>query len=534
MNESFTLSVMDIAVIVGSLLLVVLVGVWASRRQMKTAQDYFVASGKLPWWIIGSAFVSTSVSSEQIVGTIGSAYQNGMGIANWEWWSLPPYALLILIFIPLYLKNRITTVPEILTRRYGQLCGDIYSWAMLVAYVVVFLVPVLYGGSLAFSELTGWNFYFILWGTVIMVAAYAVKGGLLSVMWTDAMQCAMLLGGGLLLYFLALDKIPGGWAAMVKANPERFHLVYPPSDPNAPFLGLITGTIGVFLFYQATNQVMVQRVLGARSTWDGMMGIVFAGMINMFRPLVTCFLGFIVFYWIHEMKMAAPLKNPDNTFPFALKTFAPQWGLRGVVLAGFLAAVMSTISALSNSTATIFALDVYKKAINKQATDKQMVRVGRVASLIALVAAALIAPFVVHLGGIFKYFQTGVTYLSTPFITVILLGLLWKRANYAGAVFGMIGGFAIQLVMALGAPMLGIQLHWLYIAFFAQIIITIGIVAVSLATAPPAVEQWQPFLWHPSLLSNYKDGIIRPWYKMVKFWFTVYAAAWIYIYWRYR
>ena len=135
----------------------------------------------------------------------------------------------------------------------------------------------------------------MLWGTVAIVGLYTVKGGLASVMWTDAVQCVMLLGGGITLFFVALARIPGGWNAMVLANPERFHLYHPPDDPIAPFPALICGSLGVFLFYQASNQVMIQRVLAARSTWDGLMGIIFAGFINFFRPLVTCFLGFIVY-----------------------------------------------------------------------------------------------------------------------------------------------------------------------------------------------------------------------------------------------
>ena len=290
------LSTIDILIIVGSVLLVVIVGLLATHRQDKTARGYFLASGKLRWWIIGAAFVSTSVSSEQIVGTVGAAYKNGMGIANWEWWALPCYTILIVFFIPIYLKNRIATVPELLTRRFGPLCGDIYSWTMLFAYIFIFMVPILYGGSLAFSELTHWNFYYVLWATIIFIALYTVKGGLLSVMYTDALQCVMLLVGGLLLYFLALHRIPGGWHAMELASPERFHLYHPPGDKIAPFLALITGTLGLFDFYQATNQVMIQRVLAARSTWDGIMGVIFAGFINLFRPLVTCFLGLIVFH----------------------------------------------------------------------------------------------------------------------------------------------------------------------------------------------------------------------------------------------
>jgi SSS family solute:Na+ symporter len=230
---------LDLLIIVASLLIVVGVGLWSSRRRGGTAEDYFLASGRLPWWIIGSAFVSTSVSSEQIVGTTGAAYANGMVIANWEWWTLPTYTLLIVLFIPLYLRNRVTTVSQFLERRYGPLCRDIYSWSMLAAYVIVFLVPVLYSGSLAIANLMEWNLLIVLWSMVVLVAAYTVKGGLVAVMWTDAVQCAMLVGGGLILYFCALHQVPGGWSAMVAANPGRFHLYRPPGDADAPFLGLV-------------------------------------------------------------------------------------------------------------------------------------------------------------------------------------------------------------------------------------------------------------------------------------------------------
>ncbi len=524
---------LDVAVVVASLAIVVVVGLLAARRQDQTARGYFLASGRMPWWIIGSAFVSTSVSSEQIVGTVGAAYDQGMGIANWELWSLPVYAPLILIFIPVYLRNRIGTVPELLSRRFGPACADIYSWVMLLAYVFIFLVPVLYGGSLAMSDLTGLNFYLVLWLMVVLVGIYTVKGGLASVMWTDAAQCLMLLGGGLVLFFIALGQVPDGWSAMVQANPQRFHVYQPPGDASAPFLGLVLGSVGVFLFYQATNQVMIQRVLGARSAWDGVMGIIFAGFINFLRPLVTCFLGFIVYHWIHVLHRAEPLSSVDRAFPFALQEFAPRWGLRGIIVAGFLAAVMSTISALANSTATIFALDVYRKAINPAASDRRMVFVGRLASLLALVVAGLMAPMVARWGGIFQYFQTGVTFLAVPFVSVILLGITWKRMNYPGAIFGTAGGVVIAgAVMA--AYLIhrrdGGQLHWLYAAFAAQVLIVAGIIIVTLLTPAPAAAQWEPFVWRPEFLRELAQGPARPWYQSLRMWFAVYAVSWIAVY----
>ncbi len=378
----------DIAIIIGSLAVIVVVGLLASKGQDKSARGYFLASGKMPWWMIGAGFVATSVSSEQIVGTVGAAYQHGMGLANWEWFA-PNKFFIIVIFVPLYLKSRITTIPDLLARRYGPRCADIYSWVMLAAYVFIYMPPVLYGGSLAFAELTGWNFHAVLWVTVALVALYTVQGGLKAVMWTDAVQCVMLLGGGILLFFVALSRIDGGWAAMVEARPERFHLYHPPGDEMAPFLGFLAATVGLFLFYSAGSQVMIQRVLSARSTWDGMMGILFSCFINLFRPLVTCFLGLIVFHWIHEMGMGEPLENSDTAFPLALKTMAPEWGLRGIVLTGLLAAVMSTISSLANSTATIFSLDVYRKLIKPEADDARTVFVGRIVAAAALVVAGI-------------------------------------------------------------------------------------------------------------------------------------------------
>ncbi len=481
-----TLNWIDLSILIGSLVLVLTAGVLTARSGDESANSYFLASGKLPWWLIGSAFVATGVSSEQIVGTVGRAYQDGMKITNMEWFSFPIYTLVIVFFIPIYLKNRITTVPAFLRQRFSPLIGDTYSWVMTVGYIVVFLVAVLYGACRSFSELTGWNYYAVLWLVIGIVAAYTLKGGMLAVMWTDAVQCLMLVGGGMLLFFVCLEKIPGGWSAMQAASPERYHLYAPPSDPIAPFLGRILMTFGLSLFFSATNQVMIQRVLGARSVRDGFLGIVFAGYINFLRPIVTVFLGFIVYHWIHELKEAEPLRNPDLAFPFALQHLAPSWGVRGIVLAGFAAAVMSTVSSLLNSISTMFALDIYQRRIRPAAGDRELIHVGRLFGFGAVVIAGLISPLVERFGGIYVYFQTSLTYLATPIVSVFLMGMFWKRTNWQGALFGILGGFIIQFAIAAGLPALGYKWNWSYYGAIAQVLIMVGIAGVSVACPSPA------------------------------------------------
>jgi SSS family solute:Na+ symporter len=407
---------------------------------------------------------------------------------------------------------------------------------MLVAYIFIFLPTVLYSGTLAFADITGVNFWLVLLTTVVLIGVYTVRGGLAAVVWTDVAQCVMLLGGGLVLFFVALSHIPGGWATMVHANPERFHLIRSAGDPYAPFLGLLAASLGVFLFYNASNQVMIQRVLGARTQWDGLMGIVFSGFINLLRPLVTCFLGFIVFYYCTQR--GEMLSNPNLTFSFAVKTFGTT-GLRGIILAGFLAAVMGASSALVNSAATIFTLDIYGKSINCGAAEARKILVGRVASVAVLVTAAAWCPLIGLAQTIFTYFQTGITYLATPIIAVILVGIFWRRPGALAGSVGLMGGLAIQIIVAIGAKLLFATghlhepLHWLYVAFAAEVLTVLLIIMTSLATAPAPAEGLADLIWRPSLVWGHQ-GPPQPWYKNVLLWYLVYSSLWFSVYYHFR
>jgi SSS family solute:Na+ symporter len=534
------LSTADLAIIVGSVVFVVAVGLWVGRKRSDTAEGYFMANNRMPWYIVGTAFVASGISSEQMIGTVGVTYRYGLAIANWEWFLWPMYTLPLLFFIPIYLKNKVVTVPGFLSRRFGPAVGTLYSAFLLFIYVFVHLPAVLYSGGLAFSQVTGWNFYAVVLVTAVAVGAYSVKGGLRSVMFTDMVQCIFLTVGGVLLFWLALSRLPGGithaWANMEAASPQRMHLYQPPGHPMAPMLGMFLAVFGVFTFYQVGNQAMIQRMLAARSTWDGLMGLVMAGFLGFLRPMVTCFLGLIVYQWIVVLHRAEPLANQDLAFTFALANLAPGWGVRGIVLAGLIAAVMATTSALVNSISTMFATDFYKKFLNTGASDARMVSTGRLSSLAALAIAACVAPLVGKFGGIFAYTQQGMTYLACPFMATILMGILWKRVNYAAGIFGFAGGLVIQIVVAVlfsgavpGLP----ELHFFYIGAIAEVLTIIGIIIVTLATQPPDEEKVKPMIWTPAVLKSYDGGRPRPWYQQVKFWWALFFLGNVAIYWRF-
>ncbi len=547
------LTTIDVVIILVSMAFVVGVGVAAGRKRGDTAHGYFLGGNRMPWWLIGTAFVATGISSEQMIGTVGITYDYGMGIANWEWFGLPAYTLVLLFFIPIYLRNKVATIPGFLADRFGPAVGTAYSCLLLFLYVFVYMAMVLYAGSLAFSHAVfGENVLW--WQTILMLAliavgvgAYTIHGGLTSVMWADLFQCILLMAGGITLFLCALHQIPGGWGAMVEGAkaagvPERMHLYQSPGHPMAPFLGMLVAVFGAMTFYQVGNQAMVQRILAARTTWDGLMGLILAQAINFLRPLVTCFLGLIVWHWINVMhkapEMAAVLaKNKDLAFTFALKEFAPV-GVRGVVLAGLIAAVMATLSGLVNSTSTMFSTDIYKKLIHREATDREMVRIGRIASFVALCMAACISPIVGELGGVFKFFQNALTYIACPFMATVLMGILWKRVNYAAGLFGLVGGFFIEVILgivfsgqfkSLGIP----QLHFFYIGGIGEVIIIIGMVIVTLVTSPPDPAKISRFIWRPQLLQAFDEGVPRPWYQQVKLWYGVVLVIWLFLYWRF-
>ena len=294
--------------------------------------------------------------------------------------------------------------------------------------------------------------------------------------------------GGITLFFAALGKIPGGWGALVAASPERMHLYQPPGHEMAPFAGMIIATFGGFTFYQVGNQAMIQRMLAARSTWDALMGLVLAQFINFLRPLVTCFLGLVVYHWIYVMHNAPPLPKSDLAFTFALREFAPAWGVRGVVVAGLIAAVMAALSAQVEFRLHP-VLDRHLQETDPQGGHRPRngPRRGesppssscfrRRPSRRSWDSSASSSSS-----------SSRITAIAIPFMATVLMGILWKRVNYAAGLFGLLGGVVITAsLLAHLQRLLGgdSRLHFFYIGGIAEVVIMIGIALVALMTAPP-------------------------------------------------
>ena len=414
----------DLLVCVGYFAIVVLIGFLSARKQAASVSGYFRAGNRLPWYAIGFSIVAAGISSEQFVGEVGYAYKLGMPVANWEWLVLPALSALLWIFVPLYVRNNIATMPEYLERRFGGRARTLYAWLTIASYVLVNFALVFYTGGFALEKMWGINRLAAVWGLALVTGAYTVYGGLAAVAWTSSFQCVLLLGGGLYVFFAGLARIDWNVAAMLGSG-QQGHL-FTPSDHEVPWTALVVLMISTNVWYYATNQYINQRCLAARDEWHAKMGVLFAVALQILIPLATCFPGMIY-------RVINPsLPNPDAAYPAVVAAVIPV-GLRGLVGAAIISAIMSTVSGLVNSTSTMFTLDIVQRGRGRDWPEARLVRVGKWSGALALLMGALFAPVVMRWENIFRYAQDLWAPMAAPIVIVFLAGALWPRANERGA-----------------------------------------------------------------------------------------------------
>ena len=462
------LGTIDIAVVIVYAVFIFGLAQWVSREKaghQKDSSDYFLASKNLPWWAIGASLIAANISAEQIVGMSGSGYAIGLAIASYEWMA----ALTLLIvgkwFLPIFLANKIYTMPQFLEQRFGPRIRTLMAVFWLALYIFVNLTSIIWLGSIAVTQVTGMDqdLALIVLGSFALL--YQLKGGLKAVALTDIVQVTLLVLGGLTVAFLTLSKIGGdagvlgGFAELTRRVPDHFDMILSRDNPyfkDLPGISVILGGMWIAnLSYWGFNQYIIQRALAAKSLPEAQRGVVFAGFLKLIIPVV------IVLPGIAAAVLAPDLAKPDQAYP-AMMRLLPS-GLLGLVFAALIAAIVASTASKINSIATIFTLDIYAKLKHVQtraedehgrpAQERQMVLVGRIAAVVAIVVAMLTArPLLGSLDQAFQYIQEFSGFV-TPGITVIfLLGLFWPRATENGALVGAISSVVLSWLMYMFMP----------------------------------------------------------------------------------
>ena len=517
-------SALDITIFVAYFAIILGIGLWAGRGEGKSAKGYFLAGGNLPWYVIGASLVAGSVNSEQMVGTVGAAWKDGMKIVNWEVWGLPLLPILVFMFIPIFLRNKISTVPEFMEKRFGPACRNYVSVVTILYYVFASLTVAVYGGAVTISVYFQFDIHYAIWGIILFTGVYTIYGGLASVVWTDLVQTALITVGGVMLFGFVYANTDG-LAAMRAAEPDRWHLIQPANDLTIPWPGLIIHTFTTLFFYYICNQVLMQKLLAARSERDARVGIVFCMVLNAPRPLITAMAGLLAFYLL----LPGQVDNQDQVFALLLGNYVPE-GLRSFILVSILAAMVSTTAALVNSASTLLTLDLYQRYVNPAATDKKLVGFGRMATLIVLVLVGLWCPMVRGMG-IFLYFQKIMIAVGTPIACVFLLAILWKRINGIGAFWAMI----VVTPLLLGAILKwSDQIAFQYLAAMGWVATFLIATTLSLISGPQAMETIRGFLWKKEMAWVGDETEKPPWYRQQRFWFAlsiVTFVAWYAVFW---
>ncbi len=439
------LGLLDIVIFFGYFLGIVAFAITvAARSQTRSSSDYFLASKKLPWYVVGASFIASNISTEHFIGMVGWGFLYGMAVSNWEWGNAITLTALIWIFLPFYMRGNVCTMPEFLERRYNKPCRYIYAGVMIVGLVIAMLGGVLFAGAKAI------NVFFPMislpWGVALLAltaGAYTIYGGLLSAVWADFVQYCLLMIGGLVVTLFGLYHV-GGLDQLTLNLPEKFIVFYPPTHELIPWSGLLMGMFSVGIWYSCANQFMVQRCLAAKSEWDAQMGVVMAGFTKAILPFIIVVPGIIAFYLFQDR-----LSDGDQSWPFMVKEFLPV-GFTGLVLAGLASAIMSTLSAITNSSSTIFTLDLYKELLRPNASDKELHRVGRLSGTVILLIGVGVALLLSQLPGItvFGIIQQTFFYMAAPIAACFLIGVLWKRATAPGALAAILLGFCVYTPLA--------------------------------------------------------------------------------------
>lgn len=499
------LELLDIVVLVTYSILILFVGLFVSRKKNNSinSSDYFLASKSLPWWAVGASLIAANISAEQFIGMSGSGFAVGLAIASYEWMAALTLIIVGKYFLPIFIEKGLYTIPQFLEKRYNARVKSIIAIFWIALFIFVNLTAVMFLGATAMDTIIGNGDGSLILSSIIILAvfttAYSVWGGLSSVAWTDVIQVSILIIGGLITTGIALyhvspdNSLLGGMEYIFSKAPEKFDMILEKGHEeyyNLPGIAVLVGGIWIAnIYYWGFNQYIIQRTFAAKSLKESQKGIVFAAILKMIVPLIVIIPGIIAYVMYTEnpdianefLDTSGNHKN-DKAYPWLVSTFVPV-GLKGLVLAALAAAIVSSLASMLNSTATIFTMDLYKPLIKKDASEKQLVKVGRLTGVVSLTIAAVLAPILGGIDQVFQFIQEYTGLVSPGILAIFILGLFWKKTTARAAVIGALVSIPIAFYLKFGPqiwennilfPNLPFM-HQMSITFLTTCLIMIGI-----------------------------------------------------------
>ncbi len=506
MGIKLQIPVLDLVIIVTYLIAMVAIGLWSTRKQKQTSDNYFLADRGLKWGMIGAALFAANISTIHLVGLAASGFNEGLVWGNFEWMATITLILLGLVFAPFYFKNRISTLPEFLERRYSPHARSFLAFMGILGALFIHIGMSMYAGAAVFQQFFGIDVYVSIIVIAVITAIYTVLGGLKAVVVTEAIQTVILLMGAVLVLVFGILALPShginNFAEFKSAiRPDQLSMIHTDNSHGLAWYAVMLGYPILGVWYWCTDQTIVQRVLGAKTQRDAQLGPLFAGFLKIL-PVFLMVLPGVLGYVLFKDQIGT---NSNLTLPVLINNLVPT-GLKGIIAAGLLAALMSTIAAALNSSATLVAIDIVKR-MRPETTDEKQVRIGKIASVVIMLLAMVWSTQGGKYTSIFEAINSIAANLAPPITTVFLLGVFWKRGTKQAALATLIFGFTLgAIAFALDLPIFGdtkiithnwgipfmMQAWWLFL-FCVAVFIT-----VSLFTPKPDPESIKGLTWdHP-------------------------------------
>jgi len=452
------LSNLDISVVIFYAISLFALAQWVSREQAghnKDTSDYFLAGKSLPWWAIGASLIAANISAEQIIGMSGSGYAIGLAIASYEWMAAITLILVGKYLLPIFLERGIYTMPQFLEQRYDHRVRLVMAFFWLGVYIFVNLTSVLWLGALALNTVAGLD---IVQGMVLLglfAVGYSLYGGLKAVAFTDIIQVVLLVLGGLMIAWIMLDKVSegsgvlAGFQILTERAPEKFDMILSRDNPHyasLPGLSVLLGGMWIMnISYWGFNQYIIQRALAAKNIQEAQKGIAFAAFLKLLMPIIVVLPGIAIFV------LNPTLATPDHAYPEAM-AMLPS-GIKGLVFAALLAAIVSSLASMTNSISTIFTMDIYASFSSKKDENGNRVMVGRVVAVAAMLLAMICAkPLLGNFDQAFQYIQEFTGFFTPGIVVIFLLGMFWKKTTSSGALAAAIGSAVLSFAFKILWP----------------------------------------------------------------------------------